>query len=110
MPSATDRKKEINQHLSNVSVHAVDCLYDDFQKVSSLNSPFVPSDLDTAVAKRKITREIVVNFLNNAVEVSNANLIRNANHLLSGMEVEPNIEWVGKDKERLEVLKCNMNY
>lgn len=57
------------------------------------------SDLEVSGEKRKAARDIVVNFLNKAVRISNANLIRNANYLLSAMEVEPNVEWVGKGKE-----------
>ena len=98
-PSTTDQKEEIDQHISNVNLHDLDCPYDDFQKLSHSDTPFVLSDVEVSGEKRKAARDIVVNFLNKAVGISNANLIRNANYLLSAMEVEPNVEWVGKGKE-----------
>ena len=59
----TDRKQEINQHLSNVSFHRIDFSYDDFQKLYPSNSTFVPSDLKFGGERRKAVREIVVEFL-----------------------------------------------
>ena len=60
--------------------------------MSPSNTSFVPSGLELGSEKWKAAREIVVNFLNSEVEISNENLIRNANYLLSVMEVEPNRE------------------
>ena len=69
------------------------------------NTPFVPSDLELGGKERKTNREIVVNFLKRATEILNANLIRNANYLLSAIDVEPSFEWVGKDKKRFDISK-----
>ena len=65
-------------------------------------TPFVPSDLGLGGEKRKTARDIVVNFLKRAAEISNANLIRNANYVLFTMDVEPSVEWLGKDKKSSE--------
>ena len=45
LPSNTDKKKEIKQYLSNVSLNPIDCSYDDFQMLSSSESPFIQSNL-----------------------------------------------------------------
>ena len=63
LPSTTDRKEEINRHLSNVSLHPIKFCYNDFQKLSPSNSTFVPSDLGE---RRNVASEIVVEFLKRA--------------------------------------------
>ena len=50
--------------------------------------------------KRLIAGEIVVNFLKDVVQVSNCNLVRNANTLLTSGNAKINpdeqISWIGK--------------
>lgn len=51
----------------------------------------------------KAALEIAVNFLKKEAKISNPNLIKNANYLLSAMDVEPSVEWVGRKKKDLTV-------
>ena len=57
----------------------------------------------------KAVCEIVVNFVKRAAEISNANLIRNANYILSAMDVESSIQWVRKDKKIFDNSKYSMS-
>ena len=62
---------------------------------------FRPQDLDlTDLEKRLAAREIVLKFFKDAVHVSNSNLVRNANNLLTTGNAKINLEeqlnWIGK--------------
>ena len=112
LPSNTHRKEKINQFVKNVSLHPIDCWYKDFRKYSSDQTDFRPQGLDSPdLNKRLATREIVVNFLKDADQVSNSNLAHNANTLLLTGSAKINsdevIQWVGKshrwDQDR---FKC----
>ena len=83
MPSTTDRKKKIIKFRDHVQLHLIDYLYDDFVKYSPKQESFQPQDLDSSDhEKRKIAKEIVLNFFKHTVEVSNSNLMRNMKTLL----------------------------
>lgn len=71
LPSTTDRKKEINQHLNNVSLHVKDCVYDNFRNLSPSEFDFISFELNFGDERRKVAEEIVLMFLKEAVEISN---------------------------------------
>ena len=54
--------------------------------------------------RRLAAKEIVINFFKDAVQVSNSNLVRNANTLLtsSNAKINPDqeIRWIGKSRKR----------
>ena len=63
LPSTTDRKENINWFVKNVSLHPVDCRYEDFKKYSWDQTDFRPQDLDSLdLNKRLAAREIFANF------------------------------------------------
>ena len=112
LPSTTDRKEKINQFVKNVSLYPIDCWYKDFRKYSWNQTDFRPQDLDSPdLNKRLVAREIVVNFLKDAAQVSNSNLVHNVNTLLLTGNAKINsvevIPWIGKshrlDRDR---FKC----
>ena len=83
LPSTTDRKEKIYKFRDNVQLYPTDCLYDDYAKYSPKQESFQPQDLDSSDhEKRKVAKEIVLNFFKHVVEVSNSNLMRNVKTLL----------------------------
>ena len=63
--------------MKNVSLHPIDCLHKNFKQYSSSGDEFMPQDLNSAdPQKRAIATEIVLNSFKDAVNVSNANLVR----------------------------------
>lgn len=46
----------------SVNLYLIDCPYDDFEKLPSFESPFIPSDLDFAGEKQKVVKKIVKSF------------------------------------------------
>ena len=99
-----DRKEKINQFFKNVSLHPIDCHYEDFQKYSPTCRDFRPQDLDSSNLERRLAAKEIVNFFKDAVQVSNSNLVRNANTLLTSgnAKINPDQEiwWIGKSRKR----------
>ena len=88
-PSTTDRKEKINKFRENVQLHLIDCLYDDFVKYSPKEESFQPQDLDFSDhGKRKVVKEIVLDFFKHAVEASNSNFMVNVKTLLLKSETK----------------------
>ena len=54
--------------------------------------------------------EAVVKMLRKVKELSNTNLVKNADRILAKMSVDDNIEWVGKEKKRLPDNRYKMSY
>ena len=52
----------------------------------------------------------IVKMFKKIIDMSNANLIKNTNGLLSKKNVDVNVEWVGKSKKRLPQNKYKMTY
>ena len=84
LPSTTNRKVKINQYLNNVSLTPIDCIYESFKQYSPKGKYFNSSDLNLPSDNEKhlIAADTMYNFFKHAVEISNANLIRNADHIL----------------------------
>ena len=110
----TDRKEKINQFVKNVSLHPIDCQYEDFKKYSQDKTDFRPQGLDLPdLNKRLAAKEIVVNVFKDAARVSDSNLVRNANTLLMTGDTKVNadgvINWTGKS-QRLDQDRFKCSY
>ena len=93
MPSTTGRKEKIHKFFGKFNLHPIDCSYDDFGNYSTKNQLFLPHHLDSRnTTEREATREIVGNFLKHVAEMSNSNLIRNANCLMANNEAKIDTE------------------
>ena len=62
--------------------------------------------------KRGNAAETVRRFFKDAVEVSNSNIVRNANNLLMDLprDDDKNITWVGTTKKRVDSKKFKLSY
>ena len=114
LPSTTDTKEKINQFVKNVFLHLIDCQYEDFKKHSQDQTDFRPQDLDSPdLNKRLGAREIVINFFKDAAQVSNSNLVHNANTLLlcGGAKINADgvINLIGKS-QRLDQDRFKCTY
>ena len=93
MPSKTGRKEKIHKFFGKFNLHPIDCSYDDFGNYSTKNQSFLPHHLDSRnTTEREAAREIVGNFLKHVAEMSNSNLIRNANCLMANNEAKIDTE------------------
>ena len=106
LPSTTDRKESLNQHRDSVSLNPINCQHEDSKQFSSSKQDLFPNHLDYKNEKGDIAVELMLNLFKHAVEVSNPNLIRKADYLLSKSE-EPkeDIVWVGPTKKQFDNTK-----
>ena len=73
---------------------------------------FDPSKLDTSCPEKKTITLAVIKMLKKVIDLSNSNLVSNANGLLSKKRSsdEDSIEWIGKAKKRIPENKCKISY
>ena len=71
---------------------------------------FDPSKLDYDNPDKEKMTQAVVKGLKKVVDLSNLNVIKNANGLLAKRTVEHEVEWIGKDKKRLPDNRYKMSY
>ena len=98
--------------MGHVSLHPIDCPNENFRQYSKMGEDFMPQDLESRdLEKRSKAVQIVQKFFKNAVEVSNTNIIRNVNNLLTTLLPDNNkdISWVGATKQR-ESQKFKLGY
>ena len=70
--------------MDHVSLHPIACPYESFRQHSKTWDDFVPQNLKSRdLEKRNKVVGIVQRLYEEAVEVSNSNLIRNADNLIS---------------------------
>ena len=86
LPSTTDRSHDINHFKENVSLHPIDCPYQDFRWYSETGEDFIQTDLELRnLEKQTRAAEIVRKFFKDVTEVSNSNIIGNANNLFTAL-------------------------
>ena len=93
------KRKKLNQFTKNVSLHTIDCIYENSKQYSSIGDEFTPEDVDSTDKLLKI------------VNVSNSNLAQNASNLLMTLSI-PNedLVWVGASKKCFDYTKFKLNY
>ena len=82
-------------------MHPIDCSYEDFSNYSVKSHTFYPQHLDWRFPEeREVAIEIVSNYLKHIAEISNSNLMWNANSLMAKGEdkIDPDVEcsWIGE--------------
>ena len=85
-----------------------------FSNRNQLNSwsetPFDPSKLDTYGIEKNTMNDAGIKCLKNMNDVSNSNIVRNADGLLSRKEFDVPVAWVGEHKQRLPPQKFKVSY
>ena len=81
LPSTTNRSEEINRYLGSANLCPINIPEKSFE--TKENVSFDPSKLDFNCQEKDIMTEAVVKMLKKIIDMSNANLIENANGLLS---------------------------
>ena len=74
------------------------------------NVSFDPLKLNFECPEKEKIARAVVKMLKKIIDISNANLVNNANWLLSKRNVNEEVEWVGKDKKRLPDNRYKLSY
>ena len=75
------------------NLHPTNCSYEECYKYLPKINSFVPQDLDSRISNaRGAAREVVLQFMRHITEISNSNLIRNANTLMTKSEKKVDTE------------------
>ena len=88
LPSITDRIEEINRHMGSVNLLPIDISEETFE-VDRM--PFDPSKLDYDNPDKEKLTQAVVKMLKKVVDLSNSNIIKNADGLLAKRPVEQEV-------------------
>ena len=81
LPSITDRSEDINKYLSNVDRHHL-------ATVEQLGQNSFWSKLDTYDLEKNAMNDAVIKCLKHMNDISNSNIVRNADGLFSRKEVD----------------------
>ena len=94
--------------MGSVNLLPIDIAEDNFEIEGNVS--FDSPKLDYENPDKEKISEAVVKMLKRIIELSNANLKKNADGLLAKMPVDENIEWVGKDRKQLPDNHYKMSY
>ena len=94
--------------MGSVNLSSIDINESSFETKNDIS--FDPSKLDIYRPEKQIMAETVVKMLIKIMDISNSNLIRNANGLLSKKLPDVNLEWVSHMKKRVPDNKYKMSY
>lgn len=100
VPFVTDRGKDINQFVNNMSLTPIDIKQRQINAWAD-NSSFSPSHLDMSGLDKFVANETMVKYAEHIVKVSNLNLLRNADRLLSRCKVDVPVDWIDNNKIRI---------
>ena len=106
--STTDRSEEINRYLGSVNLSPIHIPENSFE--TKENVSFDQSKLDFICQEKEIMTGAVVKMLKKIADMSNANLLKNTDGLLSKKSADVSVEWIGKNKSRLPQNRYKMSY
>ena len=81
LPAIADRLEEINQYLNNISISPIDISQKQLDTWSG--AKFDPSKLDLFGLEKNTMSDAVVKCLKHINDISNGNIVRNADGVLS---------------------------
>ena len=108
LPSITDRNEEINKYLNNVSISPIDVSQEKLNNWAGVE--FNPSKFDLFGSDKALMSAAVVKCLRHINNISNSNVVRNADGLLSRREVEVPVDLIGKSKKRITPNQSKIAY
>ena len=92
-PWTTNRIEDINKYMGSVNLVSIDIQEDNFEIEER---KFDLSKLDFDNSEKHKMREAVLRVLRKVEDLSNSNLVKNADGLLATRPINKNTEWVGE--------------
>ena len=96
--STTDRVEDINKYMGSVNLVPLEIKDHNFEIEGG---KFDPLKVDFDNPEKHKMREAILRVLRKAVDLSNSNLVKNANGLLATRPINKNIEWVDESGQRV---------
>ena len=108
LPSALDRKEEIQQYNDNVNLHPIDVSYEQLKQINN-NKDFDSSELENTALRKDIVN-IFYTIMKEIAGISNHNLVRNSNaYMFQGGKIDPEFpfSWIDnsyqEDQEKFQL-------
>ena len=108
LPSITNRSEDINQYLKNVSISPIDITQKKFDEWAGCE--FNPAKLNLFGPDKSIMSGAAIQCLRHINDISNSNLVRNANACLSQKEVEVLADWIGDQNKGVTTSHFKVAY
>ena len=90
LPSTNDLIEDVNRHKGSVNLSSIDITENNFEVEGGIH--FESSKLNYENPGKEKMRQAVLKVLKKVVDLSNANIIKNADGLLSKRSVEQDVE------------------
>ena len=90
LPTITDRNEDIDKYLKNLSISPINITEEQFNKWAGVD--FNPAKLDMFGADKTIRSAAVIECLRHINSVSNSNVLKNTDALLSKREVKVHVD------------------
>ena len=108
LPSIIDRSEEINRYLNNISISSIDITQQQLNVWAE--TPFHPKKPDNYGIEKNTMTDAVIKSLKHMNDISNSNIVRNADELLLRKEFAALVAWIGEHKQRLLPQKFKVFY
>ena len=99
LSSITNRNEEINKYSKNASISLIDVSQEQLNNWAGVE--FNHSKLELFRSDKALMSAAVVKCHRHINDISNSNVVRNTNSLLSRREVEVPVDWIGESKKRV---------
>ena len=99
LPSIMDRIEKINRHMGSVNLVPIDILEDTFEVERGIK--FDPYKLDYENPEKDAIEDAILKVLKKMVDLSNSNLLKNADGLLATKSMDQDVQWIGDTGKRV---------
>ena len=107
-PSITDRIAKINRHIGSVNLVPIDIAEDSFKIEDGV--VFDPYKLDYENSGKDAIKDSIFKVLKKMVDLSNSNLLKNADGLLTTKPMDQDVLWVGETSKRVLENQFALSY
>ena len=108
LTSITDRIEKINRHVGSVNLVPIDISEDTFEVENGVE--FDPYKLDYENSEKGAIKDSILKVLKKMVDLSNSNLLKNADGLLATKPMDQDVLWVGDTEKRVQENRFALSY
>ena len=100
LPSITDRIEKINRHMGSVNLVPIDISEDTFEVEGDIEFDLYKRDYENS--EKSAIKDSILEVLKKIVDLSNSNLLKNADSFLATKLMDRDVQWVGDTGKRIQ--------
>ena len=108
LPSITDRIEKINRHTGSLNLATTDISEDTFGAEGG--TEFDPYKPDYENTEKDAIKDSILKVLKKMVDLSNSNLLKNADGFLATKSIDQDVQWVGDTGKRVPENRFTLSY